>query len=66
MAKRKSVDELVRELKLFNHHESAAKMESLAAELENTKRALCDAADTNDELRRRLAAYGDKDGPVFG
>lgn len=51
MAKRKTVDELIAEL-LFNHHESAAKMESLQREVQGLTKALCTAADANAKLRR--------------
>ena len=44
MAKRKTDDELIAELKLFNHHESARRMEELIAENKRLRTPRCNTA----------------------
>ena len=51
MAKRKTTQELIADLRLFNHHESAARMEHLDAEVRR--------------LSKILEAYGHDGKPVF-
>ncbi len=42
---KRTTQELIKELRLFNHHEAAAKMESLAAEVRAAYEALQRATD---------------------
>lgn len=51
MARRKTTEELVAELKLFNHHEAAAKLESLQRQVLELREALGSAADQHAKLR---------------
>jgi hypothetical protein len=46
MAHRKTPAQLVAELKMFNHHDSAAKMESLVLQVASLEDALRTASDT--------------------
>lgn len=58
MARRKTTEELIKELRVFNHHESAQRMQEL---LDETKQKP-QRQDSLDAQLRDLAALGNKHG----
>lgn len=52
MSKRKDTGKLVAELRQFNHHEAAAKLQELEAGLHNTHEALAHVADNYLHVKR--------------
>ena len=59
MSKRKHVPELVKELRVFHHYESADKLESLARQLIELEQALAHAADLNAKLHKSYDSMTD-------
>lgn len=53
-----STPELIKDLRLYNHHASAERMEQLDAEVRTLQEA-------NTELKRILSCYGHDGKPIF-